>query len=82
MSTSKYTLGGIMTTNQLPQKPYPLKVASKRFDIGLAELQGDVRAGRLKARLKRGQSKPYYVTDAIMEDYFENGFEEVRCDAV
>ena len=51
---------------------YSIKEAAEKWHFSESTLYGAIKAGDLKARLRRGTKRGYKVTESIMEDWFNN----------
>lgn len=50
---------------------------AKRRRISKDALYREIRAGRLHAKLRRGTTKPYYLTDEIFDEWWNHSLIEV-----
>lgn len=56
---------------------YTIPEASKRWKVPLGMLYGEIAAGRLRAKMRRGNVRGYFVTDQIMDDWIDNSLVDV-----
>lgn len=54
-----------------------VKEAAELYGIPKERIYAEIRAGRLVARVPRGCSRGYRVSDEDMDDWFANGMEVV-----
>lgn len=57
---------------------YTITEAAKRYNISTATLYAAIRTGELKAVVKRGNSRGYRVTDAIMTEYINAAYTAIN----
>ncbi|MDR0514656.1 MAG: helix-turn-helix domain-containing protein [Coriobacteriaceae bacterium] len=51
---------------------YKIPEAAKTWNVPLDTLYKEIAAGRLKAKVRRGNIRGFMVTEAIMDDWIEN----------
>lgn len=56
---------------------YTIPEASERWKVPIGVLYGEIAAGRLRAKMRRGNMRGYLVTEQIMDDWIENSLVDV-----
>lgn len=64
---------------KLPSKGprYTIKEAAKKWQVSRDSMYKAIAAGTLRAKVLRGRKRGYVVDDEIMDDWFENGYDDV-----
>ena len=57
---------------------YSVSEAAKAWHVPVSVMYAEIRAGRLKAVMRRGCVKGYLVTEAIMDEWVENSLVSVE----
>lgn len=60
-----------MSKATLPKLPYTPPQVAKMYGLGTETIYREIRAGRLKARHKKGQRKRWYITEQDLVDWVE-----------
>lgn len=66
-----------VTKPRMRTRLYSIKEASELWSVPITVLYEEIRAGRLKAVMRRGCTKGYLVTESIMDDWIESSFVDV-----
>lgn len=56
---------------------YRIPEAAERWKVPLNVLYGEIAAGRLRAKMRRGNLRGYLVTEQAMEDWIDQGLVDV-----
>lgn len=56
---------------------YTIAEASERWEVPAGTLYKEIAAGRLRAKMRRGNMRGYLVTEQVMDDWIDSGLVDV-----
>lgn len=59
-------------TPPVKNKLYKIPEAAEVWQVPINILYDEIKAGRLRAKMRRGNVRGYFVTEAVMDDWINN----------